>query len=205
MIIWQQFKTIIWLRWKLSANRWKRGGTLNAILGLILLVLGLLTAASSFFVALLVGIFGMEKIAPGELLLVWDVIVVVFLFFWIMGLVTDLQRSETLSPEKLLHLPISLSGTFLLNYFGSWISLSLIVFLPAASGLGIGLVVTKGPAMLILFPLLIGFVLMVTAITHQLRGWLQVLMVNKRAGAQLSRLSRSSLSCWFRFRISSIL
>ncbi len=54
------------------------------------------------------------------------------------------------------------------------------MFLPTAAGLGLGLVIVKGPAMLILFPLLMSFVLMVTAITHQLRGWLQVLMVNKR-------------------------
>ncbi len=179
-MIWQHFKTIVWLRWRMSANQWKKGGALNAVLGVLLLILCLLGAVTSFFVALLVGIFAMPEIPPGELLLVWDVIIVAFLFCWVMGLITDLQRSDTLSPEKLLHLPVSLSGTFLLNYLGSWISLSLLVFLPTAAGLGLGLVIVKGPAMLILFPLLVSFVLMVTAITNQLRGWLHILMVNKR-------------------------
>ncbi len=180
MIFWQHLRTIAWLRWRLTINQLRKGGSLNAALGLLLMVLSLLAAGVAFLVGLLVGAFAMSRTSPHELLLVWDVIIGMFLAFWIVGLVTDLQRSESLSPEKLLHLPISLSGTFLLNYLGSWFSLSLILFLPAATGLGLGLLISQGPALLILFPLLIGFVLMVTALTHQLRGWLQILMANKR-------------------------
>ena len=38
----------------------------------------------------------------------------------------------------------------------------------------------KGPRLLVLFPLLATFLLMVTGITHQFREWLHVLMLNKR-------------------------
>ncbi len=179
-MFWKHFKAVAWLRWRLSVNQWKRGGSLNAVLGVILLVMFLGAAACSFFVSLLVGILLFPKTTPEQLLLIWDGIVLVFLFLWIMGLFTELQRSEALSLEKLLHLPVSLTGTFLLNYFSSWLSLSLILFLPATAGLCLALAIIKGLRMLILFPLLISFVVMVTAITHQFRGWLQMLMLNKR-------------------------
>jgi ABC-2 type transport system permease protein len=102
---WQHLKTVVWLRWKLTANQWKRGGTLNAAIGLIVLVLALVTCISSFFFALVVGVFAFPEIEPDELLLVFDVLVVAYLFFWMVGLITELQRSETLSLENLLHLP----------------------------------------------------------------------------------------------------
>jgi hypothetical protein len=47
-------------------------------------------------------------------------------------------------------------------------------------GLTIGLVFGVGPRMLVLFPLIAAFALMVTALTHQFRGWLASLMVNQR-------------------------
>ncbi len=179
-MIWQQFRAILWLRWRLSVHQWKRGSSLNALLGLLLLVLGVTASISSFFVALAIGIVAFPKITPDQLMIMWDVIVVVFLFFWVAGLVTELQKSEALSLEKLLHLPVSLTGAYLLNYFSSWIALSMLVFVPTAIGLCVALAIVKGPVLLILFPLLLSFLIMITAITHQFRGWLQVLMVNKR-------------------------
>jgi ABC-2 type transport system permease protein len=47
-------------------------------------------------------------------------------------------------------------------------------------GLSIALVFAKGPKALLIFPLLSGFVLMVTAISYQFQGWLASLMQNKR-------------------------
>jgi hypothetical protein len=111
---------------------------------------------------------------------VWDGIVLVFLMFWMIGLLTELQRTEVLSLQKLLHLPVSLAGTFVINYLGSLVSVSLVVFFPAMIGLCIALVAAKGPAMLLVFPLLASFLLLVTAITYQFQGWLAALMVNPR-------------------------
>jgi hypothetical protein len=47
-------------------------------------------------------------------------------------------------------------------------------------GLATGLVFSEGLKMLLLFPLIAAFALMVTALTHQFRGWLASLMVNQR-------------------------
>ena len=63
-----------------------------------------------------------------------------FLFFWTIGIVTELQRSEMLDLSRLLHLPVSLRDVFLLNYLASHFSLSLAMMLPAMLGLTVGLV-----------------------------------------------------------------
>ena len=99
---------------------------------------------------------------------------------WTTGLITELQRSELLDLSRLLHLPVSLGGVFLLNYLASHLSLSLALMLPAMLGLAAGLVLGSGPAMLLLVPLVFAFFLMITAWTYCLRGWLAGLMVNKR-------------------------
>src|SRR5262249_5158010 len=107
-------------------------------------------------------------------------VAVAFLFFWLIGLMHELQRAEALSLDKFLHLPVSLTSAFLINYLTSLVCPCLIVFLPAMIGLTIGLAVGKGPAMLAVLPLVIAFLLMVTALTYQFQGWLAALMVNKR-------------------------
>ena len=85
-------------------------------------------------------------------------------------MVTELQRSEALSLEKLLHLPISLTGAFLANYLTSLLSMTVLFLLPVMFGLSVSLIAVKGPAILILFPLVGGFIVMVTALTYQFRG-----------------------------------
>jgi len=177
---WQHLKTIAWLRWRLTSNQWKKGGAINAVLWLILLIFVAITAVASLFLSFAVGILIAPRLEPDHLLIVWDALVLVFLFFWLSGLVTELQRSEALSFDKLLHLPVSLSGAFLLNYLSSLISVTLALFVPATVGFCAALVVVKGPALLVTFPLLASFLLLVTGVTHQFREWLHVLMLNKR-------------------------
>jgi hypothetical protein len=113
-------------------------------------------------------------------MLIWDGVVLAFVFFWMTELLVELQRSELLSLDKFLHLPVSLTTAFLLNYIGSLSSVGALIFLPMMIGLAIGLVFGKGPGMMLLFPLIAAFALMVTALTYQFRGWLASLMVNQR-------------------------
>ena len=119
-------------------------------------------------------------VARVVVLLVWDVLTITFFACWCIGLVAELQRSEVLSLEKLLHLPISIKGAFLINYFSSLVNLTLLIFLPGMVGLALGLAFGQGLEMLVLFLALPAFVLMVTALTYQFQGWLASLMVNKR-------------------------
>ncbi|MCP3902927.1 MAG: ABC transporter permease [Planctomycetes bacterium] len=179
-MIWSHLKTIVWLRWRLGLKRWRRSSMLGSIVAVLMIVGSILAGFIAFIVALTVGVGALDDVPPDVLLLIWDAVIVAFLFFWLIGLVTELQRSEALSLDKLLHLPISLRVAFLLNYASSLLSMSLIVFIPAMVGLALALVIVRGPVMLAVLPLIVTFIVMVTALTYQFRGWLAALMANKR-------------------------
>src|SRR5207249_2839736 len=112
--------------------------------------------------------------------LVWDGAVIAFLLIWMTELLVELQRSELLAMDKFLHLPVSLNGAFLINYLGSIFSPGVLVVFAGMVGLSLGLLVSRGLAMLGLFPLVAAFIVAVTSIGYQFRGWLASLMVNKR-------------------------
>ncbi len=96
------------------------------------------------------------------------------------GLLSELQRSETIDLQKLMHLPVALGQLFVINYLVSHFTLSIIVMVPVIVGLAIGLVIARGPEMALLIPLALSMVVMVTAWTYCLRGWLASMMSNPR-------------------------
>jgi hypothetical protein len=170
----------LWLRWRLRLNQFRKAGALNAVLFVLFAagtaVAGLALLAGGFAVGLLV----MPHAPPAARLLVWDGVVIVFLFFWLIGLFSDLQRSEGLAIDKILHLPVSPAGAFLVNYLSSLFSLTLAAFLPGMVGLILGEVFAGNARMLLALPLLAAFVLAVTGVTYQFQGWLASLMTNPR-------------------------
>jgi hypothetical protein len=170
----------LWLRWRLRVNQFRKAGALNAVLFVLFAVAtavaGLALAAGGFAVGLLV----MPHAPPAARLLVWDGVVISFLFFWLIGLFSDLQRAEGLAFDKLLHLPVSPSGAFLVNYLSSLFSLTLAAFLPGMVGLILGEVFAGNVRMLLALPLLAAFVLAVSGVTYQFQGWLASLMTNPR-------------------------
>jgi hypothetical protein len=96
------------------------------------------------------------------------------------GLLTELQRSETIDLQRLMHLPVALGQMFVINYLVSHLALSIILCVPAMLGLAIGLVIARGWEMSLLIPLALSMVFMVTAWTYCLRGWLAAMMTNPR-------------------------
>jgi ABC-2 type transport system permease protein len=137
-------------------------------------------AVLSFFLAIGIGIFVLPKASPQSVMIFWDAVLGVLLFSWSISLLIEVQRMELLSLEKLLHLPMTLRAAFLLNYLSSLASLQMVCFLPLALGLCIAMSLTFGWKLLLMFPLVFSFVLMLTAVTYQFRGWLASLMSNKR-------------------------
>ncbi len=176
----EHFRAFVWLRWRLFANRIRRGGAFNAALTIFFAGVALFLSAVMALVAFCVGLFVLRDVAPDVLLYVWDGLVVVFLFGWSVGVLVELQRSEPLSLEKFLHLPVSLTGAFFINYLSSLLTFSMVLFLPAMLALGVALIIGRGPALLAVPPLLVAFFLMVTAVTYQFQGWLASLMTNPR-------------------------
>jgi ABC-2 type transport system permease protein len=178
---WSQLRTVLWLRWRLTRNQWsRRGGRLSAILTLFAIVAGLTIALGGGVLGTIVGAAGLSKAPPLVMLMVWDAVIGVFLFIWVISVLAEIQRSETIDLGRLLHLPVSLKGIFAVNYLASHFTLSLVIFLPATLGLCVGLIWGAGWKMIFLGPLLLSFVFMVTAWTYCLRGWLVALMVNPR-------------------------
>ena len=170
----------LWLRWRLRVNQFRKAGTANAVFFFVFVALAACAAVGLFVAGLLAGLLALPHAPPGVRLLVWDGVVLLFLFFWLIGLATDLQRAESLAIDKVLHLPVSPTGAFLINYVSSLFSLTLIAFLPGMVGLILGEVFAGSLLMLLALPLLAAFVLAATAVTYQFQGWLASLMTNPR-------------------------
>jgi hypothetical protein len=177
-------RAFLWLRWRLLLNQMVKGGIANVIVLLLVGIFFVCLAWGGMVGFFAIGYFALPQVPPDKAplinLAVWDGLVLLFLFAWATGLVTELQRSEALALDKFLHLPVSLSGVFLINYLSSLLSLNLIVFVPALVALVLGQACAQGTALLVLLPLLAAFFLAVTAVTYQFQGWLAALMTNKR-------------------------
>jgi hypothetical protein len=177
---WSQFRTILWLRWRLTSNVVRRSGTVGTVLSVLMVIVGLLIALAGCVSGLFLGGLVVAKQPANIILFIWDGLTVGFLFFWAIGLMTELQRSESIDLSRLMHLPVSLRQVFVFNYLASHVTFSLLLALPAMLGLALGLAWGRGPGMLLLAPLALSFIFMVTAWTYCLRGWLATLMANKR-------------------------
>jgi hypothetical protein len=177
---WRQLKTVLWLRARLTRNQWAKSGGLGAVLAAVGAVLVLVLSAIAFVGGLAVGLFALKEAEPRVVLTVTLVATGGFLFIWIIGLITELQRSETIDLQRLMHLPVQLGQIFVVNYAASHMAVSVLLFVPGAFGLAVGLAISRGPRMLLLIPLAFGMVFMVTAWTYYLRGWLATLMTNPR-------------------------
>ena len=176
----EHLSAFVWLRWRLRVNQMRKAGTVNTVLMAVVFGFALFSSVGLFFVGLAVGYFALPDAPAHAHLFMWDGIVVVLLFWWMIGLITDLQRSEALSLDRFLHLPVSLAGAFLVNYVSSLFTLTLLVFIPGMVGLILGMAVSIGPVMLLTLPLMLAFLFALTAVTYQFQGWLASLMANPR-------------------------
>ena len=177
---WQHFKTYIWLRWRLTANLNKRQGLLVTILVYLLLVFFALGGLAALTAGFLLGNIKMASLPTHQIMTIWEMMVLFYLTFWLVGLMAELQRSDILSLDKFLPLPVTPAGAFLINYLGSSISLTLVMFLALMGGIALGLLVSLGMKMFLLVLLVVCFFLMVTAVTYQFRGWLTLMMTTPR-------------------------
>lgn len=177
---WRHFQAFVWLRWRLLANGWRRGGKLNFVLMMILAAGALIASVPLFVGCLLIGMYAFADAKPAWLLYAWDAVVAAFVLLWSVGVLTELQRTEALSMSKFLHLPVSVNGVFVINYLSSLVRLTIVLFAAVMVGFGLGLSLGRGKLLLAALPLSAAFLLMVTALTYQFQGWLASLMSNPR-------------------------
>ena len=179
-MILHHFKLILLLRWQLTRNQLKKDSGHGAVIAGIITILALGIAAGSFAGGLAVGAFVLNDASPQTILWMWLGFTVVFLFVWLIGLVTHLQRSESIDLQQLMHLPIPLGRIFVFNFVASHLTLSLIISVPAMIGLTGGMALSRGAMMLLQLPLALGMIFMVSAWTYCLRGWFATTMTHPR-------------------------
>jgi ABC-2 type transport system permease protein len=177
---WNQLRTILWLRWRLTRNQWSRGSPVHAIIALTVAGGAVIAGTGGILLGLTAGSFLLNRSSATDLLIAWDLLFGMFLFLWVTGLLWDIQRSETIDLGRMLYLPVSLKQVFFINYLASHLSLPVILLVPGMLGLSVGLVLGRGWYMFALLPLVVGSIFMVTAWTYCLRGWLTALMSNPR-------------------------
>lgn len=182
---WNHLKAMLWMRWRLMVNRVRRASKLGNVLLGVMLVLGALCSMGFFVLALVLGLEKLPDAEPFGVMVTWVILACFFLLMWLIGLLMDLQRSDSMSFKNLLHLPVSLGWVFLYNYLSSFVSISIALFLPPMLGLSLAMVIVHGPQMLIAFPLVFAYFGMITAFTYHLRGWLSRMMEDKRRGRNI--------------------
>jgi hypothetical protein len=162
---WDQIKTILWLRWRLTRNQVSRAGWLSVIVTAVVSTLGIVIGIAGAVVGLLVGLFVLSDVGPEVLLVVCNVFALLLLLFWLTGVPAGLQRAGAIALGRLLHSPVSLRTVFVSNYIASRLTLSILGFGPATKGVAVGLAIARSWVMVALLPLLVGFVLTITAWT----------------------------------------
>jgi hypothetical protein len=177
---WEQVKTIFWLRWRLMRNQLGRHGGIGIVFSILIGVAAGSLAVFSFIAGLLGAIFGLGTASLSTLWLTWLIFAVAFLFCWVLGLLAELQRSEIIDLQKLMHLPASLGQLFIINFLSSHFTLTIVIFVPAMVGIGIGLAFARSFEMILTIPLAAGLIFMISAWTYCFRGWLAQLMTNPR-------------------------
>ena len=174
-----QLKALLWLRVILFRNTMSRGRTV-AMVVLTVVYAGVCLLAVAGGVGLFFLAQGLDSEGAWATLMVADVCIAVFLFFWCFALLTELQRSEVIDFRKMLQLPISLRMVFGLNYAAALLSPALVIFALPVLGFCLGLTAAHGPHMLLGLPIAAMFYLMLASWTYYVRGVLSALMENKK-------------------------
>jgi hypothetical protein len=146
---WHQLKTVLWLRWRLTRNQWAKSGGVGAVLAAIVAVGVVLASLSLLAASIAVGLLALDDAEPRVFIVVWLIATGAFLFIWLLGLIAELQRSETIDLQRLMHLPVRLGQIFVVNYAASHMADADLLFVPTALAHTIGLNKTRGPLMLL--------------------------------------------------------
>src|SRR5438128_2177199 len=128
---WPQLRTIAWLRWRLTRNQWAKSGGLGAIIAAIVAIAGIVLSLVGLAASFAIGAYVLGHKDPLVVMAVWLGLTVFFLFIWLIGLLNELQRSETIDLQRLMHLPVALGQIFLVNYVASHLALSIVLIVPA--------------------------------------------------------------------------
>ncbi len=192
----RQLWALIALKWTLLRHTWHAGKWVSLALAIGMsagaMLLSLAAAVGFYFLGAAVA----KSDSPAFRMLLLDLPAAVYLFFWLWGLLMEVQRNDIIDLRKLLHLPVSLPMIFLFNFVASLAGPLLLLSLPGAVALLAGLNRPTTTVEELLAPwqpwfaprpvvwggalLFTAFALMLSAWAYYLRGMLAILMENKR-------------------------
>ena len=113
---WKQFVALAKLRFLLTKNQLQQHGTLNAVIFSVVFVALLLTAFWSFFGSLFFGAYFYGSMSTERIALIWNVLTLALLASMTIEFVNRVQLGEAVEVDRMLHLPITFKGAFVLNY-----------------------------------------------------------------------------------------
>lgn len=177
----QQWMALLQAYWRGKLNRWVRDSIISRTVGSIFLALFCLAILAWLAISCLLGFAITRGDNPSQTLAnlaVWNGLSVMFFVFWVIGMFNDATRGDTLSLQRLMHLPISPASVFGFNYLLSWINIPLIFLLVSGCGLVIGSSLNLGVIELWKLIPVVSFAALISALTSHLQGKLMIWMVN---------------------------
>ncbi len=169
------------LKWMLFRRSWSKRQFWGYVFLSLLLFLGAALSMILSVVFYAVALYASRKESPVALLFVLNSAIGIYLFFYVWGILMDLQRADLVDFRKMLLLPISLPMVYLLNFLVSIVSPIMLFAIPALIGLLAGLYPRYGLSVFVVgLPLALLFMVMMSAWAYYLRGRLAIIMENKR-------------------------
>ena len=189
----QQLRTLLWLRGRLMLNYARRHGMASLVLYVIFRLIAAGCAVAALAAGFMVGRATLPSQPADVVSLVFVAVTVLYLLLMLVGLLSEIQQSDTLSLRRLLHLPMTARGAFLINYAATCLGLGTLTCGGALFGLSLGLWLEVGGAAALLVPLTVAFLLMVTALVHQFRGWMASMVVSPRRRQTLTVIATAAV------------
>ncbi len=174
------FQTLVWLRWRIRLNQMRKGSLLGKVVAAILLVSFAATCFGLLFVGILLGVFSLRSVPSEYYFLFWDGFCALFCFLWFGRMATDIQRTDAITFDRILHLPVSFSQAFVINYLSSLINVTFLSLCALGFGFIFGSCFSLGTKALWIPIPFVFFLIAITALTYQVQGWLAALMSNPR-------------------------
>jgi hypothetical protein len=172
--------TIVWLRWRLTVNQLRSLTTLSRIFLLFVLYGSVASGMASFTLITTLGPWFLPDEWSSSQIHLWDALACGFCVTMAGDAFMGFQNTESISLKKLLPLPISPWGAFLLNLLSSLVSPVVIYFVPVMLAFCFAMTFKYGFAMILSLPLTICFLIFATACAHHFRYWLALLMGEPR-------------------------
>ena len=193
-------RALFYLRYCMRRNAWRREKILGRVITAIYWLSATIGVICVFAMGILLGWVVHSKQQPDVALFFWTGVVVMFLIAWGVQLSTDLFRNDVLTLDRIMHLPISPSHAFALNYFTSLVNFPVVYLAGFVSGASLGASFAIGPLALLLGISLLAYLFMVTAVTSQFQGALAAWMATPRR----RQLVTITLSIFFVFFFPAI-